>query len=39
MQKYTYSPPKIKDSTKLIDVIDEQGNVRFKFKRTYKTFW
>lgn len=36
MQKYTYSPPKIKDSVKLINVIDEQQNVRFKFKRTYK---
>ncbi|WP_458415375.1 hypothetical protein ACNQFZ_12100 [Schinkia sp. CFF1] len=36
MQKYTYSPPKIKDSTKLIDVMDEQGNVKCRFKRTYK---
>lgn len=26
MQKFNYSPPKIKDSTKLIDVLDEQGN-------------
>jgi hypothetical protein len=38
MQKFTYSQPKIKDSTKLIDVIDEQGNVKCKFKRTYKNF-
>jgi hypothetical protein len=38
MQKLTYFPPKIKDSTKLIDVIDEQGNVKCKFKRTFKNF-
>ena len=36
MQKYTYSPPKVKDSAKLIDVVDEQGSVKCKFKRTYK---
>lgn len=35
MQKYTYSPPKIKDSTKLVDVIDQHGNVVCKFKRNY----
>ena len=39
MQKYTYSPPKVKDSTKLIEVVDEQGNVICKFKRTYKNFF
>lgn len=38
MQKYTYSPPKMKDSTKLIDLVDEQGDVICKFKRTYKNF-
>ncbi|MDF9763472.1 hypothetical protein OKW24_005245 [Peribacillus simplex] len=38
MQKLIYFPPKIKDSTKLIDVIDEQGNVKCKFKRTFKNF-
>ena len=36
MQKYNYSPPKIKDSTRIIDVMDEQGNVKCRFKRTYK---
>lgn len=39
MQNYIYSPPKIKHSTKLIDVLDEQGNVTCKFKRTYKNFF
>ncbi|WP_422109760.1 tubby C-terminal domain-like protein, partial [Bacillus pseudomycoides] len=33
MQKYTYSPPKIKDSTKLVDVIDQHGNVVLVRKR------
>jgi hypothetical protein len=36
MKKYNYSPPKMKSSTKLIDVMDEQGNVICRFKRTYK---
>ncbi|WP_108669183.1 hypothetical protein [Peribacillus acanthi] len=36
MQKYTYSPPMLKPSIKMIDVYDEQGNVVCKFKRTYK---
>ncbi|MGP7817650.1 tubby C-terminal domain-like protein [Niallia sp. 01092] len=36
MQKFSYSPPKFKPSTKIIDVMDEQGNVVCKFKRTYK---
>lgn len=38
MQSYIYYPVKIKDSTKLIDVLDEKGNVRCRFKRTYKSF-
>ncbi|MBS4212804.1 tubby C-terminal domain-like protein [Neobacillus rhizophilus] len=37
MQKYTYSPPKIKDSTKLVDVLNQHGNVVCRFKRTYKS--
>lgn len=36
MHKYNYSPPKIKISTKLVDVLDEQGNVRCRFRRKYK---
>jgi len=39
MQKYNYSPPIIKHSTKLIDVMDEQGNVKCRFKRTYKNLF
>ncbi|PGX91148.1 hypothetical protein COE15_25445 [Bacillus cereus] len=36
MKKYTYLPPKVKDSTKSVDVIDEAGNKAFTFKRNYK---
>ncbi|WP_442752314.1 tubby C-terminal domain-like protein, partial [Bacillus toyonensis] len=36
MKKYTYLPPKVKVSTKLVDVIDEAGNKVFTFKRNYK---
>ncbi|MEK0224527.1 tubby C-terminal domain-like protein [Bacillus proteolyticus] len=36
MKKYTYLPPKVKHSTKLVDVIDEAGNKIFTFKRNYK---
>lgn len=36
MRKYTYLPPKVKDSTKSVDVIDEYGNKVFTFKRKYK---
>ena len=38
MRKYSYAPPKLKDSTKIIEVIDEKGNVVCKFKRTYNNF-
>ncbi|WP_163099957.1 hypothetical protein [Peribacillus alkalitolerans] len=38
MQKYTYAPPMLKPSIKMIDVIDDQGNVVCNFKRTYKNF-
>jgi hypothetical protein len=37
MQKYTYLPPKIKHSTKLVDVLDQRGNVVCSFKRNYKS--
>ncbi|HDR8162169.1 tubby C-terminal domain-like protein [Bacillus thuringiensis] len=36
MKKYTYLPPKIKHSSKSVDVIDETGNKVFTFKRNYK---
>ena len=36
MQIYTYSPPKIKDSTILVNVLDQQGDVVCRFKRNYK---
>ena len=36
MKIYNYSPPKMISSTKLIDVMDEQGHVICRFKRTYK---
>ncbi|SFA71014.1 MULTISPECIES: hypothetical protein [unclassified Bacillus (in: firmicutes)] len=38
MKKYTYLPPRFKPSSKIVDVIDAQGNVVCKFKRTYKNF-
>ncbi|MED0982227.1 hypothetical protein [Bacillus paramycoides] len=36
MKKYTYLPPKVKHSTKLVDVMDESENKVFTFKRNYK---
>jgi len=36
MLRYTYSPPKIKNSTKLVDVFDQYGNGVSRFKRNYK---
>ena len=36
MQTYRYSPPKLKGSTKLIDVVDAQGHVQCRFQRIYK---
>jgi len=36
MQTYTYASPKIKDSTKLVEVLDERGHIVCAFKRVYK---
>ncbi|RIX51498.1 hypothetical protein D3P08_16430 [Paenibacillus nanensis] len=39
MQKYTYSPPKVKASTKLVPVIDGQNRAVCSFKRVYNHFF
>lgn len=36
MQSFTYNPPKIKNSTKLVSVTDSNGKTVCTFKRTYK---
>ncbi len=38
MKKYTYLPPKVKDSTKSVDVIDEAGNKAFTFKKKLQKY-
>ncbi|MEM5018317.1 hypothetical protein WKH31_18630 [Metabacillus indicus] len=35
MQSFTYNPPKVKNSTKMVSVTDSKGEIVCSFKRTY----
>lgn len=39
MQSFIYHPPKVKNSTKLVSVLDSNGKTVCSFKRTYKNIF